>query len=312
MKKNFQPYQKRALEYKVAQDKLSEELRKGQREQKKIEEWKEDILAFKADLVAVAEKQKEAQKKVEEDKKKQDNQTAIEKDEKQKLIDKIDALAVKLRQEKENLRIKRDEWYESKRQARNKKIEEQNQERAEKRKENEHFEEEKILQRRQEKKQEIPLEYEITSCQNLISYLNELLSATKTADQKEEASKEPKKEEPKKEEVKKEEPKQGEEKGYIKGKEEPEDLLFPDLASKKKGPAKKKKKKTAAKIVHNWDTFARFEELKIGDPPVTPDQLPKAIEAVKAKLAELQKESAQKRADILKEIAKEEEAEKKS
>jgi len=162
------------------------------------------------------------------------------------------------------------------------------------------------------KKQEIPLEYEITSCQNLISYLNELLSATKTADQKEEASKEPKKEEPKKEEVKKEEPKQGEEKGYIKGKEEPEDLLFPDLASKKKGPAKKKKKKTAAKIVHNWDTFARFEELKIGDPPVTPDQLPKAIEAVKAKLAELQKESAQKRADILKEIAKEEEAEKKS
>jgi len=156
MKQNFQPYQKRALEYKVAQDKLSEELRKGQREQKKIEEWKEDILAFKADLVAVAEKQKEAQKKVEEDKKKQDNQTAIEKDEKQKLIDKIDALAVKLRQEKENLRIKRDEWYESKRQARNKKIEEQNQERAEKRKENEHFEEEKILQRRQEKKTRNP------------------------------------------------------------------------------------------------------------------------------------------------------------
>jgi len=77
-------------------------------------------------------------------------------------------------------------------------------------------------------------------------------------------------------------------------------LLFPDLAGQKKKANKKKKKKVAAKqITHNWDTFTRFSELGLSDPPITAEQIPKAIEAVKAKLAELQKQSAEKKAEIL-------------
>jgi len=131
------------------------------------------------------------------------------------LIDKIDQLVIKVRQEKENIRINRDNWYESKRQQRNKKIDEQNMERAEKRKELEREEKEKVIQRRLDKKLEIPFEYEMGTCQSLISYLTDLLNATKvneqkeekTVEKKEEEKKEEKKEEAKKEETKKEEPK---------------------------------------------------------------------------------------------------------
>jgi len=309
MKTGFAPYQKRYMESKNIQDKLGLETRESLTKQKKIDDWKEEIVGYKGDLLSVAEKEKEAKKQIEEEKKKQDTVDQKEKDEKQKLIEKVDQLAAKLRQEKENLRIYRDNWYESKRQARNKKIEESNQERAEKRKEIELEEKEKIAQRRLDKKLEVPFEYEIGACQSLISYLTELLSATRTTEQKEE------KKEAKTEEVKTEEPKKDEkkeDKGYIKGKEEPEDLLFPDLAGQKKKASKKKKKKVQTNIKHNWDTFTRFEELSIGDPPITSEQIPKAIESVKTKLAELQKQSAERKAEILKEIAIEEETDKKN
>lgn len=308
MRQNFAPYQKRYNESKNVQDKLSAEVRESQAKLKKIEDWKEEIISLKQDLLSLSEKEKEAKKQVEEDKKKAETIEAKEKDEKQKAIDKIDQLANKLRVERENLRINRDNWYESKRQARTKKMDEQNQERAERRKEVERSQKDKVVQIRLDKKQEIPFEYEMGACQSLINYLTELLNATKVTEQKDEKA-EGKKEEPKKEEPKKEEGKK-EEKGYIKGREDPEDLLFPDLAGQKKKASKKKKKKVPAKITHNWDTFTRFEELGLSDPPITNEQIPKAIESVRAKLAELQKQSAEKRAITLKEIEKEEAEEK--
>jgi len=70
MKNNFAPYQKRFQDAKVVQDKLNVELRESQQKQKKIEDWKEDILNLKADLSSVSEKEKEAKKQVEEEKKK--------------------------------------------------------------------------------------------------------------------------------------------------------------------------------------------------------------------------------------------------
>jgi len=154
---------------------------------------------------------------------------------KSKLEDKLNELIKQYHHEKDVLVQMRDKWYEARRQDRNKKMEEANQDRAEKRKELEKEEKEKILQERHERKNAIPFHSELTVCQNLIVYLNELLNSTKVN----EPSKETKTEETEQKEEKKEK-----EQGYIKGRNEHEDLLFPEnlgQQKKKKKPTKKKK-----------------------------------------------------------------------
>lgn len=184
-----------------------------------------------------------------------------------------------------------------------KKIEEVNLEREKKRQEFEEEEKKKAKELRQQKKLSVPFDYEIGVCNSLIVYLNKLLPADQK--KKEEGGEEEKKEE-KKSEI---------EKGYIKGRDQPEDLIFGKPISKKKKKKKRKKKNNnkkavSDKITHNWDTFTRFEELDLGTPPITKDQVPASIQKVRAKLGEFKKKSQEKKAEILKQIEEEEKKEK--
>jgi len=159
---------------------------------------------------------------------------------KTKLEEKLNELIKQYHHEKDVLIQMRDKWYEARREDRNKKLEEANQERSEKRKEQEKEEREKVLHERQERKNAIPFNTEITVCKNLIDYLNDLLSNTKVNEPKE-IKKEDSKEEPK--ETKKDEKEQG----YIKGRQEHEDLLFPETVGQKKKKKVTKKKKSPSK-----------------------------------------------------------------
>jgi len=85
--------------------------------------------------------------------------------------------------------LNRDNWYESKRQARNKKIEEVNSERAEKRKEQEQEEKEEAAKTRLDRKLQVPLDYEMGTCQSLLTYLSDLLKSTAKEENKSEEEK---------------------------------------------------------------------------------------------------------------------------
>jgi len=140
----------------------------------------------------------------------------------------------------------------------------------------------------------------------LIFYLNELLNSTKVNEPTKDTKSETEQIE------QKEQKKEDKDQGYIKGRNEHEDLLFPEnLGQQKKKKKPTKKKKVAQKITHNWDTFTRFEEIGLGEPPITASQIPKAIEDVKVKLVEFQKKSQEERQVILKKLDEEEKDEKK-
>jgi len=67
-----------------------------------------------------------------------------------------------------------------------------------------------------------------------------------------------------------------------------------------------KKKKVPQKITHTWDTFTRFEEIGLGEPPITASAIPAAIEQVRVKLSEWQKKSKEEKVEILKLLEQEE------
>jgi len=151
MRVNFAPYQKRYHESQSVQDEIYQEERESKKKEEIITRWKDEIEDLKLQLSEIAEKEKEVIKIHEEVKKQVETAEQKEKDEKQKLTDEIDDLIAKLQKEKDNLTVYRDNWYESRRNARDKQIKEQNIERDEKRKEVEKAEKEKIAERRKEK-----------------------------------------------------------------------------------------------------------------------------------------------------------------
>jgi len=238
MKVNFEPYQKRARDLKDAETTFNRLDRDLKKKVESLEGYKKTIQELQSDLNSLEEREKEAEQIRKEEEKKQKETEIKEKDEKTKLEDKLNELIKQYHHEKDVLVQMRDKWYEQRRQDRNKKLEEANQDRAERRKEQEKEEKEKVLQERHERKNAIPFHSEITVCQNLIFYLNELLNSTKVNEPTKDTKSETEQIE------QKEQKKEDKDQGYIKGRNEHEDLLFPEnlgQQKKKKKPTKKKK-----------------------------------------------------------------------
>ena len=301
MKQNFEPFLRRARELKDAENQYTKFDRDFKRKTESLENYQKDIVELQNDLNSLEEREKEQQMLKQQEEKKQQEAVQKEKDEKTKLEEKLNELLNEFRQEKDMLIQMRDKWYQSKRQERDRKMEEVNQERAEKRREQEQEEKQKILQERQERRNAVPYNTEINVCQNLIVYLNQILNSTRVNEPKETKTEDT----PTQKTTDKDQ-------GYIKGKGEVEDLLFPESSGSKKKKKTNNKKKVPQKITHNWDTFTRFEEIGLGEPPITATQIPKAIEDIKGKLAEYQKKSVEERREILKKLDEEEENERKA